>query len=244
MKDIQSQLDSRRINIAKVGVKEVSYPIRLKDKAQKTQHTIANASLYVNLPHKFKGTHMSRFVEILNEFHGAITIRHFSDMLCKMKERLDAEASHLELEFPYFFRHGRYGHKTLTRYRCRMHGSLTDENELSLQINVPIHLPVCGAKKQNTLSAPGAWGEAQVTVRLVHFYWIEDLVELVSTTLDQEVEGSEDDSVSLRVRSLAQAIAQSLEKVAEISWFSVTVKNYCSEFSSFAVIESTDSGTA
>ena len=91
MKDIQSQLDSRRINIKKVGVKTVSYPITVRDKAQKTQNTIATANMYVNLPHKFKGTHMSRFVEILNEFYGEINIESFHIILDKMKDRLEAE---------------------------------------------------------------------------------------------------------------------------------------------------------
>ena len=85
MKDIQSLSDSRRINIKKVGVKTVSYPITVLDKAQNCQHTIATANMYVNLPHEFKGTHMSRFVEILNEFHGEINIQSFHRILEKMK---------------------------------------------------------------------------------------------------------------------------------------------------------------
>ena len=112
MKDIQSELDSRRIDIKKVGIKTVSYPITVRDKAQKKQHTVATANMYVNLPHKFKGTHMSRFVEILNEFHGEIDINSFQVILEKMKVRLEAEASHLELEFPYFLKKVRNGKNT------------------------------------------------------------------------------------------------------------------------------------
>jgi len=77
MKDIQSQLDHRRINIKKVGVKDITYPIMLLDKAKKLQRTVANFNMYVNLPHRFKGTHMSRFVEILNQYHGEIDIKNF-----------------------------------------------------------------------------------------------------------------------------------------------------------------------
>ena len=102
MKDIQSQEDHRRINIKKVGVKTISYPVTVLDKARSRQHTIATVNMYVNLPHHFKGTHMSRFVEILNRFHGAIDIGKFHNILEEMKEKLEAEAAHIEMSFAYF----------------------------------------------------------------------------------------------------------------------------------------------
>ncbi|MDP3696339.1 MAG: GTP cyclohydrolase, FolE2/MptA family, partial [Desulfocapsaceae bacterium] len=89
MKDIQSELDHRRINIKKVGVKTISYPITVLDKARKCQHTVATVNMYVNLPHRFMGTHMSRFVEILNRFHGQIDLESFHHILEEMKERLE-----------------------------------------------------------------------------------------------------------------------------------------------------------
>ncbi len=81
MKDIQSQSDDRRVNIKKVGVKTISYPIALLDKKNKRQHTIATVNMYVNLPHRFKGTHMSRFIEILNQFHGGWDVHSFNSIL-------------------------------------------------------------------------------------------------------------------------------------------------------------------
>ena len=102
MKDIQNQVDHRRINIKKVGVKTITYPITVLDKAQSSQRTIATINMYVNLPHHFKGTHMSRFIEILNRFHGKIDMKRFSSILEEMKLRLDAEAAHLEMTFPFF----------------------------------------------------------------------------------------------------------------------------------------------
>ncbi|PIE66083.1 MAG: hypothetical protein CSA26_01890, partial [Desulfobacterales bacterium] len=88
MKDVQSLHDSRRINIRKVGVKNISYPITLLDKSHKTQQTVASVNMYVNLPHRFKGTHMSRFVEILNQFHGRFNLETLQLILQEMKERL------------------------------------------------------------------------------------------------------------------------------------------------------------
>lgn len=102
MEDIQGQPDHRRINIRKVGIKNISYPITVRDRARRIQPTVARVNMYVNLPHHFKGTHMSRFVEILNRFHGEINLESIHHILVEMKERLQAQAAHLEIEFPYF----------------------------------------------------------------------------------------------------------------------------------------------
>ena len=104
MKDIQNQTDHRCIDIKKVGVKTITYPVTVLDKAQASQKTVATVNMYVNLPHRFKGTHMSRFVEILNRFHGEIDLNAFHDILEEMKGRLEAEAAHIEITFPYFLK--------------------------------------------------------------------------------------------------------------------------------------------
>jgi GTP cyclohydrolase I len=239
MKDIQSQFDSRRINIKKVGVKKVSYPITVKDKAQKKQHTIATANLYVNLPHEFKGTHMSRFVEILNECHGEITMKRFSSILVKMKERLDAEASHLELEFPYFTKCEKNGRDYLANYKCSMHGSLLEESNLTLTIDVPICLPNIEKKQERLPGSMGSWGTVQVSVRFNQFFWIEDLLELIEKAVERELnETFLDKSDSLSVESLSKTVASDLEDTDEIEWFSVAVNNFGDNFSTFATVES------
>jgi hypothetical protein len=106
MKDIQNLSDDRRINIRKVGVRRISYPVTVLDKARSIQKTVATVNMYVNLPHRFKGTHMSRFIEILNRFHGEINLKSFHRILQEMKDRLNAEAAHMEIEFPYFLQRG------------------------------------------------------------------------------------------------------------------------------------------
>lgn len=239
MKDIQSQFDSRRINIKKVGVKEVSYPITVKDKAQKTQHTVANANLYVNLPHHFKGTHMSRFVEILNEFHGEITIKSFSAILKKMKQRLDAEASHFELKFPYFLNCEKNGRRYFASYNCAMHGSLVEEDNLKLTVDVPISLPISQKTRGRLPGSMGNWGSIEAIVKFRQFYWIEDLVLLIENAVERELEDVTNlNGTLLSVESLSKTVAQSLEEVTAIEWFSVTVHNLGDDFSTFAAIES------
>jgi GTP cyclohydrolase I len=240
MKDIQSQLDSRRINIKKVGIKTVSYPITVRDKSQKRQHTIATANMYVNLPHKFKGTHMSRFVEILNEFYGEIDIKSFHVILEKMKDRLEAEASHLEIEFPYFLKKIRNGSSHhLGNYRCSMHGSLEKGDDLKLSVEVPISLPIAETGQNRLPGSMGKWGKADVSVRFRQFYWIEDIILLIEKAVDEELESLlKKEKKVLSVEPLARRIGCSIEQVEAIKWFSVTVHNFGDECSTFATMES------
>src|SRR5664279_887660 len=102
MKDIQKSRDTRKIAIDKVGVKNISYPIIVMDKNRSFQHTIARVNMYVDLPHQFKGTHMSRFIEILNTYREKIALDKMETILLKMKEKLGASSAHMEIEFPYF----------------------------------------------------------------------------------------------------------------------------------------------
>jgi len=239
MKDIQSQLDSRRINIKKVGVKTVSYPITVRDKAQKRQHTIGTANMYVNLPHKFKGTHMSRFVEILNEFRGEIDLKSFSIILEKMKDRLEAEASHLEIDFPYFLQREKNGEEQkLGLYKCSMHGSLEAEDTLKLSVEVPISLPITEKTSQRLPGLMGKWGKADVHVRFGQFFWIEDIILLVEKAVEEELTDlSTKERKQLSVEALTLRVGTTLEEIEAIKWFSVTIHNFGDDCSTFATME-------
>ncbi len=238
MKDIQSERDSRRINIQKVGVKTVTYPITVLDKARKQQHTVATVNMYVNLPHRFKGTHMSRFLEILNDFHGEIDINSFPVILRKMKDRLEAEASHLEIEFPYFLdKNGGGRGRSTGHYRCQLHGSLNLEEDLLLTVEVPISIPVVENPPRRLPGSYGRWGHAAVSVRLRHFFWIEDLI----LSIEEEVESEIAQLLArqrpvISVESLARRVGRCLEGLSAISWFSVTVHNFGDECATFATV--------
>lgn len=242
MKDIQSQADSRRINIKKVGVKTVSYPITVRDKSQKKQQTVATVNMYVNLPHRFKGTHMSRFVEILNEFHGEIDIKSFHVILEKMKDRLDAEASHVEIEFPYFLKKQKNGNSTtsyLGHYNCAMHGSLENEQDLNLRVEVPISLPLVESTSRSLPGSYGRWGKVELRVRFKHFFWIEDIILLIEQEIEQEISRmAEENRKILRVEPLTRRIGACLEKIDAIQSFAVTIHNFGDECSTFATVES------
>ncbi|MBX9848652.1 MAG: GTP cyclohydrolase, FolE2/MptA family, partial [Rhodocyclaceae bacterium] len=100
--DVQSSEDLRRMPINRVGIKAIRHPVKVLDKDRGVQHTIANFNMYVGLPHNFKGTHMSRFVEILNSHDTEISVESFETMLREMVVRLEAETGHLEMSFPFF----------------------------------------------------------------------------------------------------------------------------------------------
>ena len=160
MKDIQGGPDDRRINIRKVGVRNLSYPVIVLDKARRAQQTVAVVNMYVNLPHQFKGTHMSRFVEILHGFHERFTLAAYRRILEETRARLNAGSAHLEMAFPYFV-------DGAARYDCRLVGSLGEDLDLLVEVAVPVR------------SGAQPWGLATVAVRMLRLLWIEDLIDMV-----------------------------------------------------------------
>jgi len=236
MKDIQSQHDSRRINIKKVGVKEITYPITVLDKAARVQHTVARVNMYVNLPHHFKGTHMSRFIEILNRFHGEIHVSRFSDILREMKNRLQAEAAHLEIDFPYFLPN-RGRNAPGREYRCAMHGSLQDEEILTIEVRVPIAPPAPPRNDNGLPPSLGHWGHADILLRFSRFIWIEDIITAVEQATNHNLQWPAAGRDQLSVEQLTSAIGDRLAAHADICWFTVSVENYSRGYSTFATLE-------
>lgn len=242
MKDIQSQHDHRRISIEKVGVKEIAYPITVLDKAHQHQHSVATVNMSVNLPHHFKGTHMSRFIEILNRFHGDINLRSFHLILEEMKEKLEAQQAHMEVKFPYFLQRKTPSRTGLLReYSCKMHGAYDSEDDLTLEFRVPIAPPGMEQTGEGLPKSLGHWGNADICVRFRHFIWIEDLIEMVEkiTTHNLQWPSSQPGTSqkTLSVEELAKDLGRRLNNHPAISWFSVTVENLSEGFSTFATLE-------
>ena len=252
MKDIQSQRDHRRINIQKVGVKDITYPVMVLDKAKKLQRTVANFNMFVNLPHRFKGTHMSRFIEILNQFHGEFDIKNLRLILEEMKSRLDAESAHLEIAFPYFVKQ-KPTHANaigISEYYCKMHGVLDQEYELVLQINVPITMPLRMQNGEGLPRSPGHWGNAVISIRYRNFIWIEDVIQMAEEVIGQsrlpagEKDGETFSSTEhlsteslLSVEKIAKALGRKFAANNDISRFSVTVENLSEGYKTFAVLD-------
>lgn len=232
MKDIQNLRDDRRISIRKVGVKTITYPVTVLDRSRRVQKTVATVNMYVNLPHRFKGTHMSRFVEILNRFHGEINLKSFHFVLQEMKELLDAEAAHLEIAFPYFLqRDTGSGSIGTERYDCLMHGSLQEVDDLVMEVTVPVFARPAAEGQGALPRSTGRWGSARVAVRFNHFIWIEDLISLVDEGLKRG--GQVPGPVETMTRNLGEVFSGH----PAISWFSIVVENLTYGYSTFASLE-------
>jgi GTP cyclohydrolase I len=192
MADVQSTNDTRKIAINKVGIKDILHPVRVKDRSDGEQHTIANFNMYVNLPHNFKGTHMSRFVEILNSREKEISVESFEEMLLEMAERLEAESAHIEMSFPYFV--NKEAPVSRVRSLLDYHVSLIGEacnGEIATWIKVLVPVTsLCPCSKQ--ISERGAHNQRShvtVNVRTCGFVWIEELIDLVEAEASCELYG-------------------------------------------------------
>lgn len=182
MPDVQGSADTRHIAIDKVGIKDIKHPIRVKDRSGREQHTIANFNMYVSLPHNFKGTHMSRFVEILNEHEYEITVDSFKDMLVKMTKRLEARAGHIEMAFTYFVIKLApvSSVRSLLDYEVTFIGEITnDKPVITVKVIVPVTSLCPCSKEISQYGAHNQRSHVTVTAKTNGFLWIEDLIDLV-----------------------------------------------------------------
>jgi len=252
MDDIQNQRDHRKIEINKVGVKNIRYPISVLDKAKGIQHTVASVNMYVDLPHRFKGTHMSRFVEILNKYKGDIAIKNFSKILKEMKQKLKAKSAHLEVEFPYFIEKEAPVTKSrsLMEYICRFYGSSNSRESFYVGVIVPIST-VCPCSKE--ISEFGAHNQRSlvtVHLQLKRFIWIEDIIQVVedcaSCDLYSILKRPDEKFVTEKayenpmfVEDVVREIAKRLKRNKNIRWFTVESENFESihNHSAYAYVE-------
>jgi GTP cyclohydrolase I len=253
MKDIQNSRDSRNLNIDKVGIKDLRYPVVVLDRTQSSQHVTALINMCVDLPHEFKGTHMSRFVEVLNEFHGLITIKNMYDVLHAMQERLNAEKTHFSMNFVYFLDKTApvSGRKSKMEYEVTFEGNL-DGSELDfvLQVKVPV-TTLCPCSKE--ISAYGAHNQRSfitIAVRFSDFVWIEELIEIAekeaSCELYSLLKRPDEKYVTEKaydnpkfVEDIVRDVSLNLLEDDRIVWFRVEAENHESIHShnAYALIE-------
>lgn len=180
--DVQGSKDTRNIPIDKVGIKDIRHPVRVRDRSAGDQHTIANFNMYVNLPHNFKGTHMSRFVEILNKHEREITVHSFKDMVQEMTVLLEAQSGHIEMKFPYFVMKQAPVSKvkSLMDYDVTFIGEANQgEPNLWIKVVVPV-TSLCPCSKQiSDYGAHNQRSHVTITVRTKEFVWIEELIDIV-----------------------------------------------------------------
>ncbi len=254
LKDTQSERDYRQIAIDRVGVKDLRYPIEIRDKAGSSQSTVATVSLAVDLPHHYKGTHMSRFIEVLNSHGPVLDVHSISEIPKELLGRLDAQRAHIEFRFPFFLekKAPATGAGGLMDYEVIFEIDATRESEdFILTVLVPV-TTLCPCSK--AISARGAHNQRGIVTFAVRFrdepVWIEDLVRLVETCASSELysllkrpdekhvtEAAYDNPVF--VEDLVRNVAAASNEQEDIAWYRVEAENFESihNHNAYAVVE-------
>jgi GTP cyclohydrolase I len=252
--DTQSQADIREIPINKVGVKNLKYPIALKDKENEIQHTIATISMTVDLPMHFKGTHMSRFVEILQNEKREVHIDSVYNILEEMQKKLHATTAHMEMEFIYFREKKAPVSKkpSLIDYKVKFHAIMDkDKKDFVMTVIVPVTTLCPCSKNLSDYGAHNQRGEVIIALRFTDMVWIEDVIGIVEKSASSELytllKREDEKFVTERayenpvfVEDLVRNIVLGLKKDKNIIWYSVEAENFESihNHNAYAMIES------
>ncbi len=253
LKDTQNEPDHRQIPIDRVGVRALRYPMQIRDKAREVQHTIATAALTVDLPHHFKGTHMSRFVEVLSEFGPELHVDNIHTILHELTARLDSESAHVDFEFPFFLTKL----APVTRavgmmdYTARFSATLEKGAiDFILTVIVPVTTLCPCSKAISSHGAHNQRGQVTFSVRFRHPIWIEDLIRLVENSASSELfsllKRPDEKAVTERayenpvfVEDLVRNIAARSDAVPDITWYRIEAENFESihNHNAYALIE-------
>lgn len=251
--DCQNQPDSRQLRIDKVGVKGLLHPIEVLDRAMERQSTVAKCSLLVDLPKDFKGTHMSRFVEVLNAHGRMVNVENLPGMLHELQKKLHAQVAHIVMEFPYFIEKAApvTGAKGLVDYQVTFDAAAHGKDvTFTVTVTVPV-TTLCPCSK--AISAYGAHnqrGYVTLALRSVRPIWIEDMITMMEESASSEVysllkrpdekfvtEQAFDRPVF--VEDLVRNVALRCNAHSDITWYRVEAENMESihNHSAYACIE-------
>ena len=251
--DTQNQPDFRQLAIDRVGITNLRFPLQIRDRAQNLQSTVATCALTVDLPHQFKGTHMSRFVEVLNAHGPILHVENIHEILLQLVSRLHSEKAHVEFAFPYFIEKKApvTGAPGLMDYEVKFNANYAN-GRVDFVVTVGVLVTtLCPCSK--AISAHGAHnqrGKVTFAVRFQRPIWIEDLIELVETCASSELysvlKRPDEKSVTERaydnpvfVEDLVRNVAERANLEPDITWYRVEAENYESIHShnAYALIE-------
>ena len=239
MEDVQSHAPLVALNIDRVGVRELRLPLLVRDRTKGTQQTVASVDLGVDLPSAFKGTHMSRFAETVEEWNAEISYQSVRRLLLDIKQRLEARRAYARFCFPYFIKKSApaSGIPALISYQCRLTGELDDEGQhFCLEVDVPV-MTVCPCSK--AISDEGAHSQramVRMNLRMKVFSWLEDFIDIaeasgssaVYTLLKREDEKFVTEQAFAHptfVEDVVRNVAQRLSEHGQVEWFSVEVES-------------------
>jgi GTP cyclohydrolase IB len=238
--DKQSEPDHRNLPVNKVGVRGLRFPIQIRDKAHAVQNTIATLGMYVDLPRQFKGTHMSRFLEVLNAHGAMIHVDNIPDILKAMQERFHSATAHLEMEFPFFLskKAPASGQESLMDYVARFDATACDDETdfvLTVKANVTTLCPC--SKAISSQGAHNQRGQVTVALRSTKIVWIEDVIALVESSASSELFSllkREDEKVVTErayqnpvfVEDLVRNVVLKLKAHPDVTWYRVEAENF------------------
>jgi len=247
MQDIQALADDREISLDRVGVAGLKHPIVVLDRTSEKQRTIGTIEMSVSLPREQKGTHMSRFVEALNDHHGEVTMRTFPRILRDLQSRLDAESARMEISFPYFLKRSApvSGATALMDYECSFIGELDGEkDDFILQVRVPVTSLCPCSKAISERGAHNQRGYVTVSVRTgldeagtPQLVWIEELVAIAEASASAPVypllKRPDEAHVTVQaydnpvfVEDMVRNAARRLQDDPRVQWFEVHAENH------------------
>lgn len=238
--DKQSERDHRQLRIDKVGVRDLRFPIQVRDKARTVQNTVAMIGMFVDLPKEFKGTHMSRFIEVLNAHGNVIHVENITDILYAMQEKFQSETSHLEIEFPYFLvkKAPVSGMDSVMDYTARFDATAArKEIDFVLTVKAMVTTLCPCSKAIAEYGAHNQRGEVTVQIRSRKAVWIEDLIALIESSASSELfallKREDEKAVTERayrnpvfVEDLVRNVALKLNAHADVSWYKVEAENH------------------
>jgi GTP cyclohydrolase IB len=238
--DKQSEPDFRELRIDKVGVRGMLFPIQVRDKARSTQNTVATIGMFVDLPMEFKGTHMSRFLEVLNAHGNIIHVENIGQILTAMQEKFHAATSHLEMEFPYFLvkKAPVTRRESVMDYVARFDAtSCGTEMDFVLTVKVMVTTLCPCSKAISVHGAHNQRGQVTVQIRFRKPVWIEDIVEIVEKSASCELYGllkrEDEKAVTERayenpvfVEDLVRNVALKLKAHSEVTWYKIEAENF------------------
>ncbi len=239
LKDVQKESDSRNIYIDKVGIDDLEYPIQVMDKNNQIQSTIAKIKMSVDLPEYLRGTHMSRFLEIIHEDCKLVSIVTLKKITLAMLSKFNATRSAIEISFPYFIEKEAPISKaeSLLPYQCRFIAEKNDDFDLILEVSTPIHTFCPCSKEISKYGGHSQRGNLIVQVRMNHVVWIEELVHMAESTASAEIYPlikrvdekyiAESAYENPRfVEDILREMAIRLDQDNRISWYKIFVKNF------------------
>ncbi|MCD6587843.1 MAG: GTP cyclohydrolase I FolE2 [Candidatus Fermentibacteraceae bacterium] len=260
MKDVQNTPDTRNIALKEAGIKNLSYPITILDREDREQRTVADIQMSVSLPHHFKGTHMSRFLEVLTSSGCRFTGSTIPTVLNKLKQTLQAESARIRIEFPYFLTKKAPVSRSEAKmsYNCVFTGESTaSTHDFVLTVTVPVSTLCPCSKEISESGAHNQRGYITMDVRTRQLpdgsfamIWIEELVEIAEASAssplytilkrpDEKFVTEQAYNNPVFVEDIVRNVAEKLRADSRVTQFTVTAENHESihNHNAYAVVE-------